>query len=102
MTHNKALERMKQGQAAIGVVATLGVPLAVEMMSQAGFDFVLVDGQHVRSVKILLAPTAQTTAPLESRNGGSGSVGGSVLEADSPIFPAGRAGQSPSYSSAGP
>ena len=44
--HNTALERMRQGQAAIGATANLGAPLAAEMLSQVGFDFVMVDNQH--------------------------------------------------------
>lgn len=46
MRTNEALQRMKQGQAALGASAGLGSPLAAEILSLAGFDFVLVDNQH--------------------------------------------------------
>jgi 4-hydroxy-2-oxoheptanedioate aldolase len=37
---------MLEGEPAIGASAGLGSPLAVEILSRAGYDFVLVDGQH--------------------------------------------------------
>jgi|SRR5579859_106835 len=46
MRINTAKERMLQGKSAIGVGAVLGSHLAVELLSQAGFDWVLVDCQH--------------------------------------------------------
>ena len=46
MRLNEALQRMKQGQPALGASAGLGSILAAEILSQAGFDFVLVDNQH--------------------------------------------------------
>lgn len=46
MRTNEALQRMRQGKPALGASAGLGSPLAAEILSQAGFDFVLVDNQH--------------------------------------------------------
>ena len=46
MEHNCALNRMLNGQPAIGASAGLGAPLAAEALSLAGFDFVLIDHQH--------------------------------------------------------
>jgi len=46
MRTNEALRRMRQGLPALGASAGLGSPLAAEILSQAGFDFVLVDNQH--------------------------------------------------------
>ena len=43
---NNAKQRMLGGLAAIGAEAGLGSPLAVEMLSPLGFDFILVDNQH--------------------------------------------------------
>jgi len=43
---NKAKRRMLQGKPAIGVIAGLGSPLAVEGLSLAGLDYVLIDNQH--------------------------------------------------------
>jgi 4-hydroxy-2-oxoheptanedioate aldolase len=37
---------MLQGKPAIGASAALGAPLAVEIFTRAGYDFVLVDTQH--------------------------------------------------------
>ncbi len=39
---------MLNGEAAIGVSVGLGSPFAAELLSRAGFDFVLVDNQHGR------------------------------------------------------
>ena len=46
MTVNKAKRRMLEGEPAIGAEVGLGSPLAAEMISPLGFDFVLVDCQH--------------------------------------------------------
>jgi 4-hydroxy-2-oxoheptanedioate aldolase len=48
MTHpiNGAKRKMIQGEAAIGVSCGMGSPLMAEMLSHAGFDFILVDLQH--------------------------------------------------------
>jgi 4-hydroxy-2-oxoheptanedioate aldolase len=46
MRINEALQRMKRGQPALGASAGLGSVLAAEILSQVGFDFVLVDNQH--------------------------------------------------------
>jgi 4-hydroxy-2-oxoheptanedioate aldolase len=43
---NQALQCMRDGQPAIGAGASLGSPLAAEMLAVAGFDFVMVDTQH--------------------------------------------------------
>jgi len=46
MRRNTAKRRMLEGKPAIGASSGLGSPLAVEALSRAGFDFVLVDNQH--------------------------------------------------------
>ncbi len=46
MIINTAQRRMLRGQAAIGASAGLGSTLSAEILSQAGFDFILVDNQH--------------------------------------------------------
>jgi len=46
MRENSAKRRLLAGKPAIGASAGLGSTLAVEMLSRAGFDFVLVDNQH--------------------------------------------------------
>jgi 4-hydroxy-2-oxoheptanedioate aldolase len=46
MRLNTAKQRMLDGKPAIGASAGLGSPLAVEILSRAGFDLVLVDTQH--------------------------------------------------------
>jgi 4-hydroxy-2-oxoheptanedioate aldolase len=46
MTSNKVKQRMLEGKPAIGAPVGLGSPLAAELLSLAGFDFVLVDNQH--------------------------------------------------------
>ncbi len=46
MRVNAARRRMLEGKPAIGASAGLGSILAVEILSRAGFDFVLVDTQH--------------------------------------------------------
>ena len=43
---NTAKQRMLEGKPAIGGPVGLGSPLAAEIFSLAGFDFVLVDNQH--------------------------------------------------------
>jgi 4-hydroxy-2-oxoheptanedioate aldolase len=43
---NTAKRRMLEGKAVLGAGATLGSPLAAEILSLAGFDLVLVDNQH--------------------------------------------------------
>jgi 4-hydroxy-2-oxoheptanedioate aldolase len=43
---NVCLHKMRGGEAAIGVTCGLGSPVAAEMLSRSGFDFVLVDNQH--------------------------------------------------------
>ena len=45
-SHNRAKQKMLRGEAAIGAACGLGSPLAAEMLSRAGFDFILVDNQH--------------------------------------------------------
>ena len=46
MRMNTAKQKMMNGQVAFGAGAGLGSPLAVEHLSRAGFDLVLVDHQH--------------------------------------------------------
>ncbi len=46
MRINTAKRRMLEGKPAIGTSVGLGSPLAAEILSLAGFDFVLVDNQH--------------------------------------------------------
>ncbi len=46
MRINTAKRRMLKGEPAIGAGAVLGSYLAVELLSQAGFDWVLIDCQH--------------------------------------------------------
>jgi len=46
MRKNEALTRMLAGEAAMGAAAVLGSPMAAELLSRAGFDFVLLDSQH--------------------------------------------------------
>jgi 4-hydroxy-2-oxoheptanedioate aldolase len=43
---NTAKQKMLQGKPAIGAGAVLGSHLGVELLSQAGFDWILVDCQH--------------------------------------------------------
>ena len=46
MRINMAKRRMCEGQLALGASVGLGAPLAAEVFSQAGFDYVMVDNQH--------------------------------------------------------
>ncbi len=46
MRTNTAKHRMLQGKPVIGASAGLGSTLSAELLSQAGFDFILVDNQH--------------------------------------------------------
>jgi 2-keto-3-deoxy-L-rhamnonate aldolase RhmA/uncharacterized protein with PIN domain len=46
MRSNNTLQKLKAGQAALGAGLVFGSPLIAELLSQAGFDFVLVDMQH--------------------------------------------------------
>ncbi len=46
MRHNKAKQRMLEGNPVIGVGIGLDSPLSAELLSLVGFDFVLVDAQH--------------------------------------------------------
>ncbi len=46
MRANIAKQRLLAGEAAIGANASLGAVWAAEILSQAGFDFVMVDCQH--------------------------------------------------------
>ena len=46
MRVNETKRRLLAGKATIGVGMTLGAPLAAEVVSLAGFDFVMVDNQH--------------------------------------------------------
>ena len=46
MRVNSVRRRMLKGKPIIGVLAVLGSPLAAEVFSLSGFDFVLVDNQH--------------------------------------------------------
>ena len=46
MAVNRAKQRMLEGKPAIGGEVGLGSPLAAELISPLGFDFVLVDNQH--------------------------------------------------------
>ena len=46
MTINTAKRRMLEGKPAIGIALGLGSTLAAEMVSAAGFDYVMVDNQH--------------------------------------------------------
>lgn len=43
---NTAKHRMLEGRPALGAAIALGAPLAGEVYSRQGWDFVLVDGQH--------------------------------------------------------
>ena len=46
MRRNDAKRKLLAGQPALGARAGLGAPLAAELLSKAGFDWVLVDCQH--------------------------------------------------------
>lgn len=46
MRINEAKRRLMQGESVIGIGLGLGSPLAGELLSLAGFDFILVDNQH--------------------------------------------------------
>jgi 4-hydroxy-2-oxoheptanedioate aldolase len=46
MRPNTAKQRMLEGKPAIGAAAGLGAPLGAEILSHAGYDFVMVDNQH--------------------------------------------------------
>ena len=46
MKFNKAKERMLDGKAALGIEICLGSPLAAELISPMGFDYIVVDTQH--------------------------------------------------------
>ncbi|HEY62946.1 MAG TPA: 2-dehydro-3-deoxyglucarate aldolase [Caldilineae bacterium] len=46
MRINTAKRRMLEGKPVIGAPISLGAPIVGELLSQAGFDFVLVDNQH--------------------------------------------------------
>lgn len=46
MRANDALQKMKAGKPALGAGLALGSPFIAELLSQAGFDFLLVDMQH--------------------------------------------------------
>jgi len=46
MKTNRAKQKMLQGEPAFGYSAKLGSPVAAELLSQCGADFVLLDGQH--------------------------------------------------------
>lgn len=46
MKTNHAKERMLAGRPALGAAVGLGSPVAAELYSQQGWDFVLIDGQH--------------------------------------------------------
>jgi 4-hydroxy-2-oxoheptanedioate aldolase len=46
MRVNTAKQRMLEGKPAVGASAGMGSTLSVELLAQAGFDFILVDNQH--------------------------------------------------------
>ena len=46
MRINTAKQRMLEGKPTLGGDVLLGSYLAAEMISRAGFDYVLVDNQH--------------------------------------------------------
>ncbi len=46
MMTNRAKDRMLSGRPALGAAIGMGAPLAGELYSRQGWDFVLVDGQH--------------------------------------------------------
>ena len=46
MKVNTAKQRMLEGKPAIGIVSVTASPLVTEVLSRAGFDFVLLDNQH--------------------------------------------------------
>jgi 4-hydroxy-2-oxoheptanedioate aldolase len=46
MTKNRAKQLMLEGRPALGAVCQLGSPITAETLALAGYDFVLVDGQH--------------------------------------------------------
>ena len=46
MKTNTAKRRMIEGRPAIGTLVFSGAPLAAELLSPLGFDFILVDNQH--------------------------------------------------------
>ena len=46
MRTNRVREKLAQGESVIGCAISLGAPIAGELLSRAGFDFVLVDMQH--------------------------------------------------------
>jgi 4-hydroxy-2-oxoheptanedioate aldolase len=46
MSINRAKQSMLEGRPALGAVCQLGSPIAAETLALAGYDFVLLDGQH--------------------------------------------------------
>ena len=46
MKKNTAKQRMLEGKPAIGAEVGLGSPLSAELLSQLGFDWIVVDNQH--------------------------------------------------------
>jgi len=46
MKLNSAKQKMSRGKPALGFSAKLGVPVAAELLSRSGVDFVQIDGQH--------------------------------------------------------
>lgn len=46
MRENRVRERLARGESVLGCAISLGAPIAGELLSRAGFDFVMVDMQH--------------------------------------------------------
>lgn len=44
---NRLKRKLRDGQIAIGLIASIPIPITVEMIGHAGFDFVIIDMEHV-------------------------------------------------------
>ena len=47
MRGNALKARLRAGEPAFGLIASIPAPVAVEMIGEAGFDFVIIDTEHV-------------------------------------------------------
>ena len=46
MNKNPIKEKLRAGEAAVGVFCNLPSPAAAEMLGIAGFDFIIIDAEH--------------------------------------------------------
>lgn len=44
---NRLKARLREGQASYGLISSLATPAAIELIAEAGFDFVIIDMEHV-------------------------------------------------------